>query len=80
MDWRRYDIANTPHFKIEPPKEVRSMVSKLMEKLQMEYGTLGFIVSKNGERYLKYMLQVHQHMQLKKMTVLIVIDTMKVCL
>jgi len=49
IDWRRYDIANTPHSIIEPPEKIKEMVNIFMKKLQIEYGALDFIVSKNGE-------------------------------
>jgi glutathione synthase/RimK-type ligase-like ATP-grasp enzyme len=51
IDWRRYDIANTPHFKIEPPESIRRMVNLFMKELQLEYGALDFIVSENNEWY-----------------------------
>lgn len=51
IDWRRYDIANTPHSIIEPPKEIRNMVNFLMKELQIEYGALDFIVSKDNQWY-----------------------------
>lgn len=44
-DWRRYDIENTPHYKIEPPKEVQKKVNVMLEILGLEYGALDFIVS-----------------------------------
>lgn len=51
VDWRRYDIANTPHSIIEPPNEIKSMVNLFMKELEIEYGALDFIVAKNGEWY-----------------------------
>lgn len=68
IDWRRYDIANTPHFKIEPPKEIQSMVKKLMEKLQIEYGALDFIVSKNGEWYFLEINSMGQWLWIEELT------------
>ena len=48
-DWRRYDIPQTPHFAIQPPQDIKEKVNDLMERLQLEYGALDFIVSPNGE-------------------------------
>ena len=47
IDWRRYDIANTPHHIINPPLKIKSYVSKLMKQLGLTYGALDFIVDKN---------------------------------
>jgi glutathione synthase/RimK-type ligase-like ATP-grasp enzyme len=44
-DWRRYDIAHTPHSIIEPPTEIKEKVNRLMEILGLEYGALDFIVT-----------------------------------
>jgi glutathione synthase/RimK-type ligase-like ATP-grasp enzyme len=44
-DWRRYDIANTPHYKIDAPEEIRNKVDCMMELLGLEYGALDFIVT-----------------------------------
>ena len=44
IDWRRYDIPNTPHYEIEPPDHVRRKVTALMRQLNLEYGALDFIV------------------------------------
>ena len=44
-DWRRYDISHTPHSAIEPPKEIKEKVNKMMEILGLVYGALDFIVT-----------------------------------
>ncbi|WP_335714577.1 MvdC/MvdD family ATP grasp protein [Neobacillus drentensis] len=49
IDWRRYDIANTPHFAIEPPTEVKENVRKFMSDMDLEYGALDFIVTEKDE-------------------------------
>ncbi len=49
VDWRRYDLANTPHSLIEPPSDVKRMVTSLMAELDLTYGALDFIVSVDGE-------------------------------
>ena len=49
IDWRRYDIKNTPHYPVEPPVEIRSKVDHLMESLGLEFGALDFVVTPSGE-------------------------------
>lgn len=49
VDWRRYDIPNTPHAQIEPPLHIRAAVEELMQRLQLRYGALDFIVDKGGQ-------------------------------
>ena len=51
IDWRRYDIPNTPHYSMEPPIQIKDKVSSLMKKLNLNYGALDFIVTKDGEWY-----------------------------
>lgn len=48
IDWRRYDIPNTPHSIIEPPKEIKLSVRLLMKDLGIAYGALDFIVDKSN--------------------------------
>lgn len=50
-DWRRYDIPNTPHYSIEPPKHIREKVNNFMELLELKFGALDFIVTPAGEWY-----------------------------
>lgn len=68
VDWRRYDIANTPHFKIEPPEEIRNMVNELMERLQIEYGAIDFIVSKDKEWYFLEVNSMGQWLWIEELT------------
>lgn len=48
-DWRRYDIAQTPHLAINPPKEIKEKVDLLMAKMGLAYGALDFIVTPDGK-------------------------------
>ncbi len=48
-DWRRYDIAHTPHSQIVPPDKVRMQVNRLMKSLSLEFGAIDFIIRPNGE-------------------------------
>ena len=49
VDWRRYDIKNTPHSIIDPPGHIRERVSNFMNEMELSYGALDFIVDKEGE-------------------------------
>ncbi|WP_057762124.1 MvdC/MvdD family ATP grasp protein [Cytobacillus praedii] len=51
IDWRRYDIPNTPHYIMEPPIEIRNRVNSFMTMLELEYGAMDFIVTPNNEWY-----------------------------
>ena len=49
VDWRRYDLANTPHLAIIPRDEIKFKVSRLMQMLGLSYGALDFIVTNENE-------------------------------
>lgn len=49
IDWRRYDIENTPHISIKPNIEIQDKVNILLKKLNLSFGALDFIVDKNGD-------------------------------
>ena len=48
-DWRRYDIARTPHYRIDAPKDIEIKVNRLLNSLGLEYGALDFIVTPEGK-------------------------------
>ena len=50
-DWRRYDIAHTPHSKMTVPADVEKKVDALLDVLGLEFGALDFIVTPSGEWY-----------------------------
>lgn len=68
VDWRRYDIPNTPHFAIDIPVEIKDKVSKLMQKLQIEYGALDFIVTKEKEWYFLEVNSMGQFLWIEDLT------------
>jgi glutathione synthase/RimK-type ligase-like ATP-grasp enzyme len=49
VDWRRYDLPNTPHWRIDAPKIIRDKVELLMSHLNICYGALDFIVDENND-------------------------------
>jgi glutathione synthase/RimK-type ligase-like ATP-grasp enzyme len=51
VDWRRYDIPNTPHLSMQPPIEIQSKVNQLLYRLGLSYGAFDFIVTPSNEWY-----------------------------
>lgn len=51
IDWRRYDIPNTPHYEMEPPGSIKQKVNKLLDDLELSYGALDFIVTPANKWY-----------------------------
>lgn len=49
IDWRRYDISQTPYFSIGAPKEIQEKVNLFMEQMNLNYGALDFIVDENDK-------------------------------
>ena len=48
-DWRRYDLANTPHLVHELDATVESKIDALMRRMNLCFGSLDFIVTPDGE-------------------------------
>ena len=74
IDWRRYDIANTPHYKLAPPCDIVEKVNDLMRQLDLEYGALDFIVAKNGEWYFLEINTMGQWLWIEDLTELPISD------
>jgi len=51
VDWRRYDIPNTPHLPINPPESIKKKVERFMEDCGIYFGAFDFIVTPQGEWY-----------------------------
>ena len=49
IDWRRYDVAQTPHSVMSLPSHISEMVERLMTRLSLTYGAFDFIVDKTGD-------------------------------
>ena len=49
VDWRRYDVANTPHEAMTPPAHISEKVTSFMKRLNLSFGALDFIVSEDDE-------------------------------
>jgi len=48
-DWRRYDLANTPHLVHELDPTVERQIGALMRRMDLSFGSLDFIVTPEGE-------------------------------
>lgn len=48
-DWRRYDLENTPHLPHELDPHVCIQVSDLMKRMDLQFGSLDFIVTPEGD-------------------------------
>ena len=45
IDWRRYDLANTPHSIIkEAPKQITDSVNRFLKEFNLNYGAIDFII------------------------------------
>lgn len=51
VDWRRYDIPNTPHYPMEPPVEIKDKVNIFMQSLDLKFGAMDFIVTPDNNWY-----------------------------
>lgn len=74
IDWRRYDIPNTPHSIIEPPEAIKIRVSNLMEKLNLNYGALDFIVDNKNQWYFLEINSMGQWLWIEDLTGLKISD------
>jgi glutathione synthase/RimK-type ligase-like ATP-grasp enzyme len=48
-DWRRYDLANTPHLVHRLDAAVEAKIGELMRRMNLCFGSLDFIVTPEGE-------------------------------
>lgn len=75
IDWRRYDIPNTPHNIIEPPTEIKEKVSKLLDLFGLYFGALDFIVSPTGDWYFLEINTMGQWLWIEELTGLTISDS-----
>lgn len=57
LDWRRYDVQNTPYSPYNLPSEIESKCLKLTQKLGLEFGAIDLIKEPDG-RYIFWKLTV----------------------
>lgn len=75
VDWRRYDIPNTPHHPMLPPVEIREKVNKFMESFGLQFGALDFIVTTNEEWYFLEINTMGQWLWIEDLTGLKISDS-----
>jgi hypothetical protein len=75
IDWRRYDIPNTPHNIIEPPTEIKEKVSELLDLFGLNFGALDFIVSPTGDWYFLEINTMGQWLWIEELTGLTISDS-----
>ena len=68
IDWRRYDLANTPHSIITPPVDIRKKVQCFMSEFNLNYGALDFIVTPNDEWYFLELNSMGQFLWIEDLT------------
>lgn len=76
-DWRRYDLANTPHSIIYAPENIRTKVDTLMKEFDLTYGALDFIVSKDGSWYFLEINPSGQYLWIEDLTGLKITEAIK---
>ncbi|WP_281322746.1 MvdC/MvdD family ATP grasp protein [Flavobacterium aestivum] len=76
-DWRRYDLANTPHSIITPPDNIKAKIYILMKEFNLIYGALDFIVSKDGTWYFLEINPSGQYLWIEDLTGLKITDAIK---
>jgi hypothetical protein len=74
IDWRRYDLANTPHFIINPPEDIKNKVNKFMSEFNLNYGAIDFIVDKNNEWFFLELNSMGQFLWIEDLTGLEISD------
>ncbi len=76
-DWRRYDLANTPHSVITPPDEIKNKVKLLMKEFDLIFGALDFIVAQDGTWYFLEINSSGQYLWIEDLTGLKITDAIK---
>ncbi|MEI6479894.1 MAG: hypothetical protein WCO12_00005 [bacterium] len=51
VDWRNYDLPNTPHHKISLPERVSIACRTIVKELNLRFGIIDLIVNPNGEYF-----------------------------
>lgn len=80
IDWRRYDVANTPHLKIIPDQSIIEKVNNLLKNLDLNYGALDFIVDKKGKWWFLEVNSAGQWLWIEDLSGLKISDSIVKCL
>ncbi|MCB0631593.1 MAG: hypothetical protein R2824_24045 [Saprospiraceae bacterium] len=68
IDWRRYDLPNTPHSIVNPPDDIRVKVNLMMKEFGLEYGALDFIVTPEDDWYFLEINSMGQFLWIEDLT------------
>ena len=52
VDWRAYDLANTPHTSYYLPKNIAEEINNICIQLKLDYATKDICVNRTGDYYL----------------------------
>ena len=74
VDWRRYDLPNTPHYSFTSPDHIHDMVDTLLDKCGINFGALDFIVDLNGDWYFLEINSMGQWLWIEDLTDLKISD------
>ncbi|MNY09678.1 hypothetical protein D3C86_1426100 [compost metagenome] len=77
IDWRRYDLQNTPHSIIQPPEEIKRSINKMMKEFNLVYGALDFIVSEDDSWYFLEINPSGQYLWIEDLTGLEITNSIK---
>lgn len=68
IDWRRYDIPNTPHLAMKAPVDIQRKVTRLLDNLNLSFGALDFIVTPSGDWYFLEVNPIGQWLWIEDLT------------
>jgi glutathione synthase/RimK-type ligase-like ATP-grasp enzyme len=51
IDWRRYDLPNTPHYPFNLPKEISQRILRFMDRAGLQFGAIDMILEKGTGKY-----------------------------
>lgn len=52
VDWRAYDLANTPHTEYNLPSEIKLEIIYICTQLKLDYATIDLCVNRSGDYYI----------------------------
>jgi glutathione synthase/RimK-type ligase-like ATP-grasp enzyme len=68
IDWRRYDIKNTPYLKFDPPNYICRKVNRYMKCIDLNYGAIDFIVDNDNQWWFLEINSVGQYGWIEQLT------------
>lgn len=68
IDWRRYDLANTPYYEVAIPDCIRTKCLEVVRRLGLEYGAIDLIKTPQDEYIFLEINPVGQFLWLERLT------------